>query len=90
MLAIAAWCERSSECHSEAQGSIACAICSRGSRESSPGGTAIMGKAAAGTPYTVAGGKTNITSFSAKPENDQVEVTQVGAVHPWRDNPADD
>jgi hypothetical protein len=36
---------------------------------------AIMGKAAAGTPYTAAGGKTNILSFSAKPENDQVEVT---------------
>jgi hypothetical protein len=90
MLAIAAWCERCSACHSEAQGSIACAICSRGSRASSPGGTAIMGKAAAGTPYSAAGGKTNILYFSAKPENDQVEVTQVGAVRPWRDNPADD
>jgi hypothetical protein len=37
MLAIAAWCERCSESHSEAQDSIACAICSRGSRASSPG-----------------------------------------------------
>jgi hypothetical protein len=35
-------------------------------------------------------GQTNILSFSAKPENDQVEVTQGGAVRPWRDNPADD
>jgi hypothetical protein len=49
-----------------------------------------MCKAAAGTPYTVDGGKTNILSFSAKAQNDQVEVTQVGAVRPWRDNPADD
>jgi hypothetical protein len=90
MLAIAAWCERFSECHSEVEGSIACAICSRGSRASSPGGMTIVGEAAAGTPYTAAGGKTNIVSFSAKPENDEVEVTHVGAVRPWCDNPADD
>jgi hypothetical protein len=74
MLPNAAWCERCSECHSETQRSIVCTIC-RGSRASSPGGTAIMGKDAAGTPYTAAGGKTNILSFSAKPEKDQVEVT---------------
>jgi hypothetical protein len=90
VLAIAARCERCIECHSEAQGSIACAIWSRGSRASSPGGTAIMGKATAGTPYTAAGGKTNTLSFSAKPKNDQVEATQVGAMRPWRDNPAGD
>jgi hypothetical protein len=65
MLAIAAWYERCSEGHSEAQGSIACTSCSRGSRASSPDGMAIMGKAAAGTPHTAAGGKTNILSFSA-------------------------
>jgi hypothetical protein len=90
MSAIAALCERCRECHSEAQGSIACAICSRGSRASLPGGTAIMGKVAEGTPYTAAGGKTNILSFSAKPENDEVEATQVCAVRPWHDNSADD
>jgi hypothetical protein len=51
--------------------------------------TAIMGKAAVGTLYTAPGAK-RISSFSAKPENIEVEVTQVGAVRPWRDNPADD
>jgi hypothetical protein len=89
MFAIAAWCERRRECHSEAQGSIACTIYGRSSCASSPSGTAIMGRAAGGTPYTPAEVKTNILSFSAKPENDQVEVTQVGAVRPWRDNLAD-
>jgi hypothetical protein len=53
-------------------------------------GTAIMGKAALGTLYTAAEGKTNVLTFTAKPENDQVEVNQVGAVRPWHDNPADD
>jgi hypothetical protein len=52
--------------------------------------TAIMGKAALGTLYTAAEGKTNVLTFTAKPENDQVEVIQVGAVRPWHDNPADD
>jgi hypothetical protein len=64
IFAIAAWCEHCSEFHSEEQGgSIACAICSRGSRASSPGGTANIGKAAAGTPYTAAGGKKNMRSL---------------------------
>jgi hypothetical protein len=89
MLAIAAWCERCSECHSEARGSIVCALCSRGSRASSPGGTEIMGKDAAGTPYR-GRGQNEYPLFSAEPEKDPVDVTQVGAVRPWRDNLAVD